>query len=78
MERRGLDMPGGRGDISMRNGMGMMLKGGMSLNGGPHSAGTQRGPGQAILRWQGGNGEPPGRRRFICHEETRELSLKPK
>lgn len=43
-------MQGGRGDISMRKGMRMMLTGGKSLNGGPHSEGVESGPGQASQR----------------------------
>lgn len=34
--------------------------------------------GRAIRKRQGGNGEPPGKRRFLCHEETRKPSRKPR
>lgn len=34
--------------------------------------------GQAIRKWRGGKKEPPRKRRFICPEETREPSRKPR
>lgn len=34
--------------------------------------------GQAIRKWRGGKKEPPRKRRFICSEETREPSRKPR
>ena len=69
MERAGSDMPGGRGAISMRDGIRMMLKGDGGLSGGPYSEGIDRGSGQPFQWWEGSKGESPKKRRFTCLEE---------
>lgn len=51
MERTGLNMSGGRSDISVRNGVKM----------GAHSEAIAKGPRQAIQSWKVGNGEPSER-----------------